>query len=97
MKRALLAKRYRALLAPAFAGQTRFTGPNANIRPDTDYRPDAHHRPQRESPAGRGLPPKRNLLARTQFAGTKNKVTEFFLLFFLGPLNTMVFSPFLLP
>ena len=77
MKRALLAKRYRALLAPAFAGQTRFTGPNANIRPDTDYRPDAHHRPQRESPAGRGLPPKRNLLARTQFAGTKNKVTDF--------------------
>ena len=95
MKRALLAKRQRALLA--FAGQTRFAGPNANIRPDTDYRPDAHCRPQRESPAGRGLPPKRNLLARTQFAGTKNKVTEFFLLFFLGPLNTMVFSPFLLP
>ena len=38
----------------------------------------SYFRPQRESPAGRGLPPKRNLLARTQFAGTKNKVTEFF-------------------
>ena len=61
-----------------FAGQTRFAGPNANSRPNTDYRPDAHRRPQRESPAGRGLPPKRNLLARTQFAGTKTKVTEFF-------------------
>ena len=61
-----------------FAGQTRFAGPNANSRPNADCRPDAHRRPQRESPAGRGLPPKRNLLARTQFAGTKNKVTEFF-------------------
>ena len=37
-----------------------------------------HCRPQREFPAGRELPPKRNLLARTQFAGTENKVTEFF-------------------
>ena len=61
-----------------FAGQTRFAGPNANSRPNTDCRPDARRRPQRESPAGRGLPPKRNLLARTQFAGTKTKVTEFF-------------------
>ena len=61
-----------------FAGQTRFAGPNADSRPNADYRPDALRRPQRESPAGRGLPPKRNLLARTQFAGTKNKVTEFF-------------------
>ena len=61
-----------------FAGQTRFAGPNANSRPNADCRPDAHRRPQRESPAGRGLPPKRNLLARTQFAGTKNKVTECF-------------------
>ena len=61
-----------------FAGQTRFAGPNADSRPNADYRPDALRRPQRESPAGRGLPPKRNLLARTQFAGTKNKVTECF-------------------
>ena len=61
-----------------FAGQTRFAGPNADSRPNADFRPDAHRRPQRESPAGRGLPPKRNLLARTQFAGTKNKVTECF-------------------
>ena len=61
-----------------FAGQTRFAGPNASSRPNADYQPDAHPRPQRESPAGRELPPKRNLLARTQFAGTKNKVTEFF-------------------
>ena len=61
-----------------FAGQTRFAGPNANTRPNTDFRANAHCRPQRESPARRELPPKRNLLARTQFAGTKNKVTEFF-------------------
>ena len=61
-----------------FAGQTRFAGPNADSRPNTDCRPGAYCRPQRESPAGRGLPPKRNLLARTQFAGTKTKVTEFF-------------------
>ena len=81
-----------------FAGQTRFAGPNANIRPNTDYwpnyRPKAHCRPERELPAGRELPPKRNLLARTQFDGTKNQVTEFFL---LAPLITMVFSRFLLP
>ena len=64
VKRALLAKRAR------FADQTHFAGPNANIRPNADFRPDAHHWPQRESPAGRALPPKRNLLARTQFAGT---------------------------
>ena len=62
------------------AGETRFAGPNANSRPNADYRPDAHYRPQRESAAGRGFPPKRNLLARTQFAGTKNKVTDFFFL-----------------
>ena len=61
-----------------FAGQTRFAGPNANTRPNADFRPNAHCRPQRELPAARELPPKRNLLARTQFAGTKNKVTEFF-------------------
>ena len=61
-----------------FAGQTRFAGPNANIRPNTDGRPNAHCWPQRELPAGRELPPKRNLLARTQFAVTKNKVTEVF-------------------
>ena len=61
-----------------FVGQTRFAGPNANSRPNADCRPDAHRRPQRESPAGRGLLPKRNLLARTQFAGTENKVTELF-------------------
>jgi len=69
-------------------GQTRFAGPNA------DFRPNAHSRLERVSPAARELPPKRNNLARTQFAGTKNKVTDFFL---LGPLITMVFSPFLLP
>ena len=61
-----------------FAGQTRFAGPNADSRTNADCRPDERCRPQRESPAGRGSPPKRNLLARTQFAGTKNKVTEFF-------------------
>ena len=61
-----------------FAGQTCFAAPNANTRPNADYRPNAHCRLQRELPAGRKLPPKRNLLARTQFAGTKNKVTEFF-------------------
>ena len=68
-----------------FAGQTRFAVPNANTRPNADYwpnadyRPNAHiFRPQRELPAGRKLPPKRNLLARTQFAGTKNQVTKFF-------------------
>ena len=61
-----------------FAGQTRFAGPNADSRPNAGFRPDAHFRPQRELPAGCGLPPKRNLLARTQFAGTKNKVNEFF-------------------
>ena len=62
----------------SFAGQTRFAGPNANSRPSADYRPDAHCRPHRESPAGHGLPPERNLLARTQFAGTKKKVTDLF-------------------
>ena len=56
----------------------RFAGPNANIRPNADYRPNTRFQPKREFPAGRELPPKRNLLARTQFAGTKNKVTEFF-------------------
>ena len=61
-----------------FAAQTRFAGPNANIRPNADHRPNTRVQPQREFPAGRELPPKRNLLARTQFAGTKNKVTEFF-------------------
>ena len=65
-----------------YAGQTCFVGPNENTRPNTDCRPDANSRPQRESLAGRGSPPKRNLLApaRTQFAGTnyKNKVAELF-------------------
>ena len=61
-----------------FARQTRFSGPNANIRLNAGSRPNAHCRPQHGLPAGRGLPPRRDLLARTQFAGTKNKVTEFF-------------------
>ena len=54
------------------AGETRFAGPNANSRPNAIFWPNAQCRPERE------LPPKRNLLARTQFAGTKNQVTEFF-------------------
>ena len=74
-----------------FAAQTRFAGTNTNIRPNADCRPNTRFQPQREFPAGRELPPKQNLLARTQFAGTKNKVTEFFL---LGPLFTMVFYGF---
>ena len=67
-KRGLLATQWPARLA----------GPNANIRPNVDCRPNARCRPQRELPAGCELPAKRNLLAQTQFAGTKNKVTEFF-------------------
>ena len=60
------------------AGRTRITARTRIVGPDADYRPNAHCRPQRGLPTGRELPPERNLLARTQFAGTKNKVTEFF-------------------
>ena len=59
-------------------GRTRITGRTHVSSPNANFRPDAHCRPQRESPAARRLPPERNLLARTQFAGTKHKVAELF-------------------
>ena len=48
------------------------------IRPNANYRPNAHcrGRPEREFLAEHKSPPKRNLLAQTQFAGTKNQVAE---------------------
>ena len=86
VKRALLAKH--ALLAKRVlpgqtqtSGRTRIASRARLTGPNANYRPHANFRPNVI------CWPERNLL-------TKNKVTDFFL---LGPLITMVFSPFLLP